>query len=137
MVSSVERSVTVKSARDATRLTFTYSSGESFIASLHSAHFSGRVVASTYRSGPPSLLFDDMAAHWRGWQNPKEWATLEDDLRLTATSDPLGHIELEVIMRADSDPAGWRLVATLELPAGELEQVARSVRTVFTDAPTI
>jgi hypothetical protein len=54
---------------------------------------------------------------------------------LTATSDLLGHIELKVIMRASSDPAGWRLQATLELAAGELEELARLVRDVFT--PTI
>ncbi len=137
MVSTLERSATIKSARDATRLTFSYAAGESFTAALQSAHFSGRVVASSYHSGPPSLLFDDMAAHWRGWEQPKEWAALDDDLRLTATSDALGHIELEVIMRADSDPAGWRLQATLELPAGELDEIARLVRIVFPDTPTI
>jgi hypothetical protein len=133
MVSTLERSVTIKSAKDATRLTLTRTSGEEFTAALQSAHFSGRVVASTYFSGPPSLLFDDVAANWRGWKGEKEWAALEDNLRLTATSDSLGHITLTVAMRGYSDPADWRLTGGLELLAGELEALARSVRDVFHD----
>ena len=131
----MESSVTIKSAKDATRLIFSDAAGESFTAALESPHFSGRVVVSTYHSGPPSLLFDEMARDWQGWERKKEWAALEDELRLTASSDHTGHIELVVIMRDYSDPADWRLQATLELEAGQLEELARAVRRGFDHVP--
>jgi len=127
----MDKSVTIKSVKDATRLTFSEPAGESFMASLESVHFSGRVVVSTYHSGPPSLMFDDIARQWRGWDGKKEWAALEGQLRLTASSDLTGHIELLVIMRDYSDPAEWRLQATLLLEAGQLEELARAVKKVF------
>jgi Family of unknown function (DUF6228) len=124
-------SVTIKSARDGTRLTFSDATGESFVASLESAHFNGHVVVSTYHSGPPSLLFDGMAREWSGWDGKKEWAALEGELRITASSDHTGHIAVIVIMRNYCDPADWCLQATLELEAGQLEEWARAVRKVF------
>ena len=127
----MEPSATIKSADDATRLIFFDASGESFTAALESAQFSGRVLVSTYHSGPPSLLFENMARQWRGWEGEKQWAALEDELRLTASSDLTGHIELTVAMRDYSSPADWGLRATLRLEAGQLEEMARAVKKVF------
>jgi hypothetical protein len=127
----MENSVTISSASDATRLTFSDSEGESFAAALESTFFSGRVAVSTYHTGPPSLLFDEMARDWKGWERQKQWATLEDELRLTAKADHTGHIYLEVIMRDSGRPHGWRLQATLQLEAGQLEAIAHSVTKVF------
>ena len=127
----MESSVTVKSARDYTCLTFSDVAGETFTAVLESPHFSGRVVVSTYHSGPPDLLFAQMALEWRGWEGTKVWAALEDELRLTAISDLSGHTKLAVVMRNYCDPADWRLQATLELEAGQLAALARAVRATF------
>ena len=123
--------MTVKSSRDATTSTFSGVSGESFVAELNSPHFFGRVVVSTYLSGPPSLLFDEMAREWKGWDRKKTWAALDEELCIEATSDHTGHTALLVTMRDSSDPADWNLRATLELEAGQLEQVAKSVRYLF------
>jgi hypothetical protein len=128
-------SVTIKSARDATRLTFSDAVGESFVASLESAHFQARVVVSIYVSGPPSLLFDEMAREWRGWEGKKEWAALEDELRITASSDRTGHVAVVIAMRNISDPPDWRLQATLELEAGQLEELASAMKKLFSHAP--
>jgi hypothetical protein len=127
----MDKSVTIQSAKDATRLSFSNAVGESFTAVLESSHFSGRVVVSTYHSGPPSLLFEKMAREWRGWEGKKEWTALEDELRLTASTDLTGHTELLVIMRDYSDPADSRLQATLQLEAGQLEELARAMTRVF------
>lgn len=127
----MESSVIIKSSRDGTRLSFSDVSGESFSAQIESTHFSGSVVASTYHCGPPSLLFNEIAREWRGWEGEKSWACLEDELRLTAKADSTGHIELEVVMRNYCDPSNWLLKATLALEAGQLEFLATAVGDVF------
>lgn len=130
----MENLVTIKSANDDTRLTFSYVSGESFTAVLESAHLSGRVIASTYHIGPPSLLFEEMALNWKGWKGEKSWAALEDELRLTATIDLTGHIRLQVTMRDYSCPSDWCLQAAILLEAGQLAGLARATEKVFGQA---
>ena len=93
--------------------------------------FSARASVSTYHSGPPSALFDEMARDWMGWQGTKTWAALDDELRIEATEDLTGHISLVVTMRDHSDPANWLLKATLELEAGQLSDLAKAVRKAF------
>ena len=129
----MEDSVSIQSVRDSARLTFSDVQGSSFTASLVSSHFSGRVVVSTYCSGSPSPLFEEMAREWRGWENAKTWAALEDELTLTATSDRIGHVTLLVIMRNYIDAANWRLEATLHLEAGQLTGLAQEVNGVFSE----
>ena len=123
--------VTIKSSVDSTHLTFAEASGESFTATLESANFTGRVIVSTYHSGPPSLLFEEMARDWRGWDSKKEWAALEEELRMTASSDHTGHTALKVTMRNYCDPTDWRLEATLMLEGGQLEELARTTKKFF------
>jgi hypothetical protein len=61
-----------------------------FVAAIKGAPFVGKVRSSTYFSGPPSLLFRDMAESWKGWNGEKVWAALDGELRITATSSSLG-----------------------------------------------
>ncbi len=126
-----ERSVTVKSVKDSTCLTFSDVAGESFTAAVASSHFSARVKTSSFPIGPPSVLFDEMEREWRGWERAKTWATLEDELRLTATADRMGHIQLVAEMRNYTAPANWWLAATLHLEAGRLEYLAREINNLF------
>lgn len=129
----MEKSITIQSVRDATRLTLFQPTGDSFAAALASNGFSGRVFVSTYCAVPPSALFDGMAHDWRGWEGKKEWSALEDELTLTATSDRLGHISLVVAMGDYCSPADWRLLATLHLEAGQLDELASAVKELFPD----
>ena len=98
---------------------------------MESPFFFGRVIVSTYHSGPPSLLFEELARQWRGWEREKQWAALEDELRLTATCDHTGHITLKVILRDSGHANGWRLNASLELEAGQLESLAHLLSKMF------
>lgn len=127
----MENTITIKSLSDGARLTFADLEGVSFSATMESAHFSGHVVTSTRASGPPSLLFDEIAREWRGWEQKKQWLALDDDLRLTAISDRRGHIYLQVVMRDSGRPDGWRLEATLQLEAGQLEALAQTMSEFF------
>jgi hypothetical protein len=72
-----------------------------------------------------------MARDWMGWQGTKTWAALEDELRIEASTDHTGHTSLVITMRDYSDPANWRLKATLELEAGQLLELAKAVRMAF------
>lgn len=127
----MENGVTIKSSKDATRLVFTDVTKESFTALLEGLKFSGRTSVSTYHSGSPSALFDEMARDWMGWEGTKTWASLEEELRIEATEDLTGHISLVVTMRDCCDPANWRLKTTLELEAGQLSEIAKAVRKAF------
>lgn len=82
-------------------------------------------------AGPPNTLFDEMAREWKGWKGTKTWASLEDELRMEASADSTGHVSLAVTMRDYSDPAEWRLKATLDLEAGQLPELAKSVAKAF------
>lgn len=127
----MENVVTIKSSKDATRLVFTAITKDSFLAVLESVNFSGRITVSTYIAGPPTDLFNEMARDWMGWEGTKTWGSLEDELRIEASTDLTGHISLIVTIRDYSDPANWRLKAKLELEAGQLTELARSARSAF------
>ena len=128
----MEESVTIVSARDATRLTFSGVAGEIFTAAVQGDSFTGRLKVSTYHYGPPSPLFAEMADAWRGWEGTKEWTALEGELCLKASHDRLGHINLEVRMRS-GHPADWQLETSLELQAGQLEALSRDVGKLFSN----
>ena len=100
-------------------------------------YFTAQVVDATIRAqtrvyafksdGLPTL-FEEMAKSWRGWQGAKEWASLEREFTLSCTADGRGHVEM-IVRLADSLHADlWRLEATVLLEAGQLEGVAKSVR---------
>lgn len=84
-----------------------------------------------HHSGPPSVLFDEIARDWMGWEGTKTWAALDDELRIEATADLTGHTMLVVTMCDSYDPANWSLMATLELEAGSLVELAKAVRQAF------
>jgi hypothetical protein len=68
--------------------------------------------------------FADLAAHWRGWADDKEWEA--QGLAFAARHDGLGHVTLDVIL--SSDPSlgdGWRVRASLHLDAGALDRLVR------------
>jgi hypothetical protein len=85
------------------------------------------------RNGRDDLDLDEffaaLDAEWRGWEGEKEWSA--QGLRLTATHDGLGHVQ--VIATVDDrllsgrDDA-WSASLRLFLDAGSLGEIARSAR---------
>ena len=130
----MDTSFAIASARDDTRLVFSSVSADSFVARIESRKYSAEASVSTYVCGPPSSLFRDMARDWDGWTGTKEWASLEDELRLQATIDLTGHVSLRTIFRDCCSPADWRFEATIPIDAGSLAVISRSVDRLF--APT-
>ncbi len=76
----------------------------------------------------PELVrfFDEMAAEWHGWQGRKVFKSAEDDLRIEATADRMGHIQLRITISNDVPPpddqwqsrfpSGWRPAVWISWP---------------------
>ncbi|MFC5571594.1 DUF6228 family protein [Lysobacter yangpyeongensis] len=126
-------SVEIKSCYDSTALTLTALGDDfgelAFSAELSGAPFNGLVRSSTWHNGPPTLLFQELARDWQGWNGKKEWAALEGELRLTATCDSGGHIALTVHLSQQS--GDFTASATIWLEAGQLDQVFQRVNAVL------
>lgn len=125
--------VSIKSCDDSTTLSFRLlertSEAIEFIASVTGAPFVGEIQSTTYFSGPPSLLFQDMAESWKKWEGEKVWSALDGELSLSATTTSIGHVTLKIEM---VDPSGnFRLYAILGLEAGQLEEIYKNVSAVF------
>jgi hypothetical protein len=70
----------------------------------------------------------ELARDWRGWEGTRSWRSLEGDLELSATSDRLGHVELEV--RLDEGfPFQWRVCGMIALEVGQLDGIAAAAQT--------
>jgi hypothetical protein len=70
----------------------------------------------------------DLAENWRGWEGTRSWQSLEGDLELSATSDRLGHVALEVRLE-EGAPFPWRVHGKLSLDAGQLHRIAAAALT--------
>lgn len=72
---------------------------------------------------PLAAFFNDLAEHWRGWDDAREWRSYEGGLGLSCTHDGLGHVTMTVALRELSGD-GWLVEGDVPLDAGQLEQVA-------------
>lgn len=80
---------------------------------------------------PPSVLFEDIASHWSGWNGEKGWSALEGECAFAATCDSTGHITLTLRLLPHALPPCWHAQVALVLEAGSLERVARDAATFF------
>ncbi|HLG10053.1 MAG TPA: DUF6228 family protein [Gaiellaceae bacterium] len=93
-----------------------------------------RADAEVWFGPPPESsmpdFFDALAQEWRGWSGERTWEAYEGGLRLGATIDALGHVSLGVELRERSAD-GWLVRGDVPLDAGQLDQVARDVRSLL------
>jgi hypothetical protein len=75
----------------------------------------------------------DLAENWRGWKGTRCWRSLEGDLELSATSDRLGHVALDVRLE-EGAPFQWRVHGNISLDAGQLDRIAAAARTFCASA---
>lgn len=120
-------STVIKSANYGTTLELFEHDGDYFSVRLHGPEFHG--AGRVYACPPTGLdtFFQDLANHWRGWSGKKEWASLEGELSLTATSDSTGHTSLVVRLKSGPYPFDWTLTAVLAIEAGQLEPLAKRI----------
>lgn len=76
-------------------------------------------------------FFEFIAKEWKGWQEPQAWTSIEGELELTATSDNLGHVMLNVKVSEFDGPEVWSSSVNLGLDASQTESGAKSVRAFF------
>ena len=78
-------------------------------------------------------LFRDMAEQWRGWEGKLSWTPLETEFTLDASSDGLGHVELEVEFSDYSGAEPWHFKGSLLTEAGQLDAIAKEAERFFVD----
>ena len=126
--------VTIKSSRSAGELKFSEPKppGRSRVVEYCRVSLKDRdIAASSARVYDPAgvvMLFDDMAAHWRGWEGEKQWSSVEDHLALSCTSDGLGHVAMDVTLKSGPYDDDWGVRAIIHVEAGQLEELAANVR---------
>lgn len=114
-------------------MTFSNRNGDYFDAELAGDSISAKKGIWGYTDTAFLIdLFDSFARDWKGWEGARHWAAIEGDLDLTATSDTLGHIRLDVILCNNNPEDDWKVDAPVYLDAGGLEALASKVRTFFT-----
>jgi hypothetical protein len=79
-------------------------------------HVAGSVFVFTF-SGLPEF-FQEMADEWRGWAEPKLWASPNHDLSISAQSTHQGHTRLTLTVR-DGAYSTWSASLEVEIEAGE------------------
>ncbi|MET7809220.1 DUF6228 family protein [Micromonospora chersina] len=63
----------------------------------------------------------DLAESYEGWDGVRAWESLEHDLRIDATHDRRGHVNLRLFAGAPRgyDPGAWEASVMVALDAGE------------------
>jgi hypothetical protein len=78
----------------------------------------------------PSLseFFRSLSASWRGWEGPREWVSIDRDLRLSCTHNGIGHVVITVSIGLlppfEWHLPGWYATATVVVDPGALEAFA-------------
>ena len=78
-------------------------------------------------------LFQRMAEQWRDWEGKLSWAPFEVEFTLDASSDGLGHVELEVEFSKYGVAEPWYFKGSLFTEAGQLDTLAREAKRFFVD----
>ena len=78
-------------------------------------------------------LFEQISQDWRGWQDAKSEESLEGQLRLSFTTDRLGHVRMRVELSGGQLKSDWRAELTIQLEAGQLENLATQARAYFAE----
>ncbi|MFI7578210.1 DUF6228 family protein [Micromonospora sp. NPDC049497] len=63
----------------------------------------------------------DLAESYEGWVGVRAWESREHDLRINATHDRRGHVNLRLVIRGPRghDPSAWEASVVVTLDAGE------------------
>lgn len=105
--------------------------GSDFVMELHSDGVNAvrSVFMFSFDWDALAAYFSDLAGSWRGWDGKNTWESIEHDLRITATSDPLGHCLLTFTLRDGPNYTWETVVGGFKVDAGEdMAAVAREMR---------
>jgi hypothetical protein len=111
---------------------FTAFEGDYFTVELQSKEVSAahRVWGYTDCQTLVDLLFH-VAKQERGWPDSPEWSSIERDLILRFSSDPLGHVVVQVVMTQRRGAEDWSVRAEIETELGQLPKIASRAAAFF------
>jgi hypothetical protein len=67
----------------------------------------------------------DLGKQERPWNGMREWQSIEDDFKLSATCTALGHVVFNVQMRGlQGAPEEWAVTAGIDYELGRLERLS-------------
>jgi hypothetical protein len=71
-------------------------------------------------------FFHELSDNWKGWEGVQQWAAIEDEYRIEATTNNTGHVVIKVTTNQNNFK--WHLLAELAIEAGQLELAAKQLR---------
>ncbi|HEY9898576.1 MAG TPA: DUF6228 family protein [Pantanalinema sp.] len=105
---------------------------DEFTASLEVDGLQASATIDDYLGGGLPEFFQDLAEHWQEWSGEKVWKSRDGVLQIACTSDRTGQHQMAVTLdpaRLMSTP--WTVKATLQIEAGQLEQISNTSRAFF------
>ena len=80
-----------------------------------------------------AAYFEDMARGWRGWTGNKVWNDDETQVKLSATHDGKGAVNLEVVLQdmGYQGPGHWRARTVVPIEPGALDGIAHELRALL------
>lgn len=73
-------------------------------------------------------FFQKMSLHWKGWEGEFFFNSDDKNLELTASSDRLGHITLEIKLSSPNRNFNvWKLETFILIQAGQLEGIEKAL----------
>jgi hypothetical protein len=72
-------------------------------------------------------LFKDIDENWKGWNDKKEYISLDNDFILSATSDHTGHIFLTIILQKYD----WKFQTIIVLDQTQISTIVKSIKDFF------
>jgi Family of unknown function (DUF6228) len=135
----MSRSLELASSRDRTRLSLSNFVGqndspaaETFLVTVEAVDIRAEMRVSSYMASSLATYFANLArASWNGWSGEWIWATLEEDLRLSASIDRTGHIKLRYEMRPNRPEFDWSIHGAVELEVGRMEAIAQQAKAAW------
>jgi hypothetical protein len=81
-------------------------------------------------------FFDDLAAHWQGWDGAKSYESLEKNLRLTANVDGTGHVLMTIELKSHHIDHGWSLSTQIRTePGAQMAEAAENAHVLLARFP--
>lgn len=107
-----------------------------FWASIDGSGLKVRTIVRTIEGGTGpyclSQFVSELADDWRGELPSRNFESIEHDLAIASSHDPLGHVLLRFTLRESYRADSWEASATAILDAGEdMATFAREVRSLL------
>ncbi|GAA2342834.1 DUF6228 family protein [Dactylosporangium salmoneum] len=95
-----------------------------FRVELHDEGINAETTATVARFDNPPLTtyLRELKEAWQGWPGVRTWRSFEQELRLDACHDGLGHVTLRVTLRPPAQPyadEAWSAQIAFVIEAGE------------------